>query len=445
MPASFPEDFLFGTATSSYQIEGSASVDGRGEGIWDHFSHQAGNVAGDETGDVAADHYRRFPEDVALLTEVHAAAYRFSISWPRIIPAGKGAVNSAGLDFYDRLVDELLENGIEPWPCFFHWDLPQALQDRGGWAHRDIVGRFSDFVSTVAGRIVDRTEHCLPLNEPSIFAILGHLVGHHAPGLRDLDTCVAASHHLNLATAAAARALRSFRSDLRIGNALALNWIEPGSDSGEDRDAAARRRAFMNDAFLQPFFDATYPEAVEHLFAPYTLEGDLEECRGQMDFIGVNYYTRLRVTSRDGAKLMDSAVLPVGDDAETTEMGWEIYPNGLRDQLIELSRRFPEVPLYVTENGVACPDKIAAGTVADSDRIAFLRRHLEACLEAIDAGANLRGYFVWSLLDNFEWAEGYEKRFGLVHVDDETQERIPKESYAWFGRLAQSKLLEDSD
>ena len=440
--ADFPEGFVFGAATSSYQIEGAVDADGRGESIWDQFSHTPGKVEGGDTGDVAADHYRRYREDIELLARAGLDAYRFSISWPRVYPRGWGSLNRAGLDFYERLVDSLLERNIEPWVCLFHWDLPRRVQSLGGWSERDTIGRFSDYALTVARRLADRVRFWMPINEPGIFAILGHLVGVHAPGIRNLDQCVAAAHHLNVATAAAADALRSVRNDLVIGNALALNWIEPATDSGSDVDAAARRDAFMNRAFLEPLFSGSYPEEVEELFQPWVLEDDLERCRGRLDFIGVNYYTRLKVVAREGAKLLESAMTPVDRAAEVTAMGWEVYPQGLRRQLTRLHEDFEGVPLYVTENGAAFDDQPdRGGRVDDSRRIDFLERHLASCQEAIESGVDLRGYFVWSLLDNFEWAEGYGKRFGIVRVDYDTLERTPKASYDWLRELVTSRQL----
>jgi beta-glucosidase len=432
----FPEGFVFGAATSSYQIEGAVDANGRGESIWDQFSHTPGKTDEGATGDVAVDHYRRYREDIELLARAGLDAYRFSISWPRVYPRGWGSINRAGLDFYDRLVDLLLERNIAPWACLFHWDLPRRVQSLGGWSTRDTVGRFSDYSLTVAERLADRVRFWMPVNEPSIFAILGHLVGLHAPGIRDLDQCVAAAHHLNLGTAAAADALRSVRNDLEIGNALALNWIEPTSDSGSDVDAAVRRDAFMNRAFLDPLFKGSYPEEVEELFRPWILDDDLDRMSGRLDFIGVNYYTRLRVAARKGAKLLDTTMTPVDRQAEVTAMGWEVFPQGLTLQLERLHEELAHVPLYITENGAAFDDEPGPdGRVDDPRRINFIQRHLASCQEALEAGVDLRGYFVWSLLDNFEWAEGYSKRFGIVRVDYDTLERIPKASYDWLRGL----------
>ena len=438
----FPEGFVFGAATSSYQIEGAVDADGRGESIWDQFSHTPGKIDGNATGDVATDHSRRYREDIELLARAGLDAYRFSVSWARVYPRGWGSMNRAGLDFYDRLVDSLLENNIEPWACLFHWDLPRRVQSLGGWSARDTIGRFSDYSLTVAERLADRVHFWVPINEPSIFAILGHLVGVHAPGIRDLDECVAVAHHLNVATAAAADALRSVGDDLEIGNALALNWIEPASDSGSDVDAAARRDAFMNRAFLEPLFRGSYPEEVEELFLPWILDDDLDRCCGRLDFIGVNYYTRLKVAAKKSARLLDSTMTPVDREAEVTAMGWEVCPQGLTRQLQRLHEDFPDVPLYVTENGAAFDDQPGpTDRVDDRRRIDFIERHLAACQEAIEAGIDLRGYFVWSLLDNFEWADGYGKRFGIVRVDYETLERTPKASYDWLRELATSRQL----
>jgi len=438
----FPAGFLFGFSTSAYQIEGAVAEDGRRPSVWDVFTHTPGAIEGGHTGDSACDHYHRYREDVALLRGARAGAYRFSVAWPRVMPDGHGVLNSRGLDFYDRLVDALLEAGVEPWPCLYHWDLPQGLEDRGGWRSRDTAWRFSDYASAVIARLGDRTRHLVLLNEPSIVAVFGHLLGKHAPGTRSPDACHAAMHHLNLATGLAAQAVRAARPSIEMGSALALNWIEPATDHDEDVEAALRLDQLFHCAFIEPATRGGYPKPVEERLKSWIGEGDLEACAGAFDFIGVNYYTRLLVTHRAGSRLFDCWIADPPLRSKRTEMDWEIHPDGLRLRLQSLRDAHPELPLYVTENGAAFADEPTTdGFVRDTDRIAFLESHLERCLDAVGRGVDLRGFFAWSLLDNFEWAEGYGKRFGLVGVDYESFARRPKASYEWFAKLAETGEL----
>jgi beta-glucosidase len=438
----FPKEFLFGASTSAYQIEGAVEEDGRAPSIWDAFSHAPGKVAGGATGDAACDHYHRYREDIALLRAARLDAYRFSIAWPRVSPEGRGAPNSRGLDFYERLVDELLESGIEPWPCLYHWDLPQALEDRGGWPNRDTAGRFGDYAAMVVARLGDRVRRLVLLNEPSIVAVFGHLVGTHAPGTRSVEACMATMHHLNLATGLAAQTVRAMRAGIELGSALALNWIEPATDRDDDVVAAQRLDELFHGAFLEPAMEGRYPRPLEEHVKSLVADGDLDAVHGAFDFLGVNYYTRLLVAHRRGGRLLECGVVDPPDRAKKTEMGWEVFPDGLRLRLVDLKERWPKLPLYVTENGAAFPDEPTTdGYVRDNDRIAYLEAHLERCLDAIGRGVDLRGYFVWSLLDNFEWAEGYTKRFGLVRVDYETFARLPKASHAWFAKVAETHEL----
>ena len=432
---SFPAGFLWGASTASYQIEGAANEDGRGKSIWDVFSHTPGRVKNGDTGDVACDHYHRWREDIDLLARGGFAAYRFSTAWPRILPAGGGAIEPRGLDFYDRLVDELIARHIEPWLCLFHWDLPQALQEQGGWTNRDVCQKFADYARIVAKRLGDRVKHWATFNEPNVHAVFGHGVGTHAPGLTGLPNMMAAVHHQNLAHGRALQALRAEHPDLRLGTVVNQHPARPASEREEDRRAAERFGALYNGACLDPLLKGTYPEPVAAEFAPLISDGDLADIRQPMDFLGVNYYAPMYV-ARAPESVFGAwyGAAPAG--TRFTAIGWPIDAGGLSEMLIYLRDRYGDLDLYVTENGACCDDPVAAdGAVHDQDRIAYLRAHLAAARHAIDAGVKLRGYFVWSLLDNFEWAEGYSRRFGIVHVDYATLKRTPKRSYDYLAKI----------
>lgn len=438
----FPKDFLWGASTASYQIEGAFDEDGRGPSIWDTFSHTPGKVANGDTGDVACDHYHRYPEDVALMKSLGIDAYRFSTAWPRLFPEGRGEVNPKGRDFYDRLIDAVLEAGIAPWLCFYHWDLPQALQDRGGWTERDTALHFVDYAAYVAEAYGDRVDHFVMMNEPNVVALVGHLFGVHAPGLRDLSAFGAATHHLNLAQGMALERLREGRSEWKLGTVLNLQPVHPASSEAGDEQAAALFDAVWNRNWLEPLFRGSYPFLTENLITPHLKDGDLRQVRQPLDFLGMNLYTRLRIEAHNGS-LAGIREAPAPEGAELTAMGWEVYPDALFDQLLDLKENYDNPPVYITENGAAFPDRVTdEGRIEDSDRIAFLEGYLEAAHRALEAGVNLKGYFVWSLLDNFEWAEGYDKRFGIVYVDYDTQQRIPKASFEWFGRVVNEGRLE---
>ncbi len=428
----FPADFIWGASTSSYQIEGAVDVDGRGKSIWDIFSHTPGRVKGGDTGDVACDHYHRWAEDIDLLARGGFAAYRFSTAWPRILPAGAGAVESRGLDFYDRLVDGLVGRGITPWLCLYHWDLPQALQDQGGWLNRDIAEKFADYAGVVVRRLGDRVKHWATFNEPNIHAMFGHGLGEHAPGVKGLANMLAAMHHQNLAHGRAVQVLRAEAAGLHIGTIVSLQRARPSSDSPEDRRAAERFDAMWNGACLEPQMTGAYPAPIAADFAPLIAPGDLPTIQQSLDFIGVNYYSPMHVA--DAPQSLFGAwfgAAPAG--TRVTAMGWPIDASALTEELIFLSKRYGGPSLYVTENGACFDDIVAAdGVVHDEDRAAYLREHLAAASGAIASGIKLRGYFVWSLLDNFEWQEGYSRRFGIVRVDFATQKRAPKASYRWL-------------
>jgi beta-glucosidase len=434
----FPKGFLWGASTSAYQIEGAATDDGRGPSIWDVFSHEPGRIADGSNGDVACDHYHRYREDVGLVAQAGFGAYRFSTSWPRILPQGTGAVNAPGLDFYDRLVDALLAKKIEPWLCLYHWDLPQALQARGGWLSRDIADWFADYARVTARRLGDRVKHWAMFNEPNVHAIFGHGFGQHAPGLKGRANAVAAIHHQNLAQGKAIAALRAEHRDFALGTVLSLQPCLPVTDSAADRQASIVWDALWNRACLDPLMRGQYPDALAADYAPLVKPGDLEITRKAIDFLGINYYAPMHQRA-DPNGLVGTNWGPAPPGAGQTGMGWPIEPEGLHTQLMELRRDYGNPAMYVTENGAAFEDKPDPdGVVDDEARLAFIRVHLEAARRAIDDGANLKGYFVWSLLDNFEWGFGYTERFGIVRVDYPTQKRIPKASYRWLAAQAKA-------
>lgn len=434
----FPDGFLWGAATSAYQIEGSPLADGAGPSTWHRFSHTPGLVANGDTGDVACDHYRRWRDDVALMAELGLGAYRFSIAWSRILPEGSGRVNSAGLDFYTRLVDALLEAGIRPCPTLFHWDLPAALNDRGGWLNRDIAGWFAEYAAVVFRALDDRVDLWVTLNEPWVVVDGGYLHGKLAPGHRSLFEAPIAAHHLLLAHGAAVQA---YRAEGRNAVGIVVN-LEPkhaASDEAPDRAARDRADAYTNHWYLDPVLLGRYPDAMPDLFGPAwpdVAPNDLVRIRQPIDFVGVNYYTRSVVCNAPLA-LPPRAGRVLVHGRTHTMIGWEVYPEGLTETLVAVRDRYGDLPLYVTENGAAFYDPPVVDAVGLSDplRVAYYRDHLRAALRAIEAGVDLRGFFAWSLLDNFEWAHGYAVRFGFVHVDYDTQKRTPKESARFYSEV----------
>lgn len=433
---SFPDDFLWGTATSAYQIEGAVGADGRGESVWDRFCRQPGRIRDGGSGAVACDHYHRWPEDVALLRELGVRAYRFSIAWPRLFPDGRGPLNRKGLDFYERLLDALLDAGIAAWATLYHWDLPQELQFRGGWLNRDTVHRFVDYAGAAADRLGDRVDHWLPMNEIAVVAWMGHATGVHAPGLADRGAFLAALHHLNLAQGLAIEALRRESGRWRIGPAVNLMPVVPADDSQGAADAAFRVDALWNGAVLEPLLEGRYPETVADAVQPYVADGDLERIRQPVDFVGVNHYGRAHARL-DRDSVLGVGLAPPPPGTPTTAMGRPIDGEALREILRRLKDRYGNPPVYVTENGAAFDDRVDAhGRIRDGERVAYLEQYLSALAAARDDGCDVRGYFLWSLLDNFEWAEGYTKRFGLAHVDFATQTRTPKASFRWYAALA---------
>jgi beta-glucosidase len=435
----FPDGFHWGTATASYQIEGAFMADGRGESIWDRFAHTPGRVKNGHTGDVACDSYHRFGEDIALMREMNLGSYRFSIAWPRVQPDGRGAANAKGLDYYRRLVDAVRAAGLRPFPTLYHWDLPQALEDAGGWPARDTAGRFAEYAEIVT-RALDAVDDWMIFNEPSVFTVLGYLLGNHAPGRTNVEDMLRATHTVNLAQADAFKAMKAVRNDLRIGSAFNMAPCEPASDSLEDVAAAERWHSIMNVWFVDPPLRGRYPEAFL-AGLPADIMGiepdDLGRIRTAFDFLGINLYTRARIAHQPGLPYGLDATQVATTEGPVTDFGWEVWPDALYDMLMRVTRDYETPVLEVTENGCAYGDAPGPeGRVRDERRIDFYRGYLEAVHRAISDGADVRGYHAWSLLDNFEWAEGYTQRFGLVWMDFETQERTLKDSGRWYGTVA---------
>lgn len=437
----FPDGFCWGTATASYQIEGAWDEDGKGESIWDRFSHTAGRIKNGDTGDVACDHYHRFREDVAIMKALNLNSYRFSLSWPRIQPTGRGPANEKGLDFYRQLIDELLAADIRPFVTLYHWDLPQTLEDEGGWPNRDLAGRFSDYAEIVVRALGDRARHWMIFNEPKVFTVMGYLVGIHAPGRREREGFLRASHTVNLAQGRAFAAMKAIDSSAEISSAFNLSPCEPLTDSAEDAEATRRWDAFVNRWFLEPALLGRYPDAFPGGVPADEMgirEGDAEAMRAPLDFIGINLYTRSLVKAVKDGNLDASDGSPGGGpDGPRTDFHWEVWPDALYRQIMAVTRDYDAPTIEITENGCSYGDgPDAHGVVNDTRRIAFHAGYLEAVARAIGEGARVRGYHAWTLMDNFEWAEGYEQRFGLVHCDHATQKRIIKASGRWYGDAA---------
>jgi beta-glucosidase len=437
----FPDDFLWGAATSAYQIEGSPLADGAGASIWHRFAHTPGRVAGGDTGDVACDHYRRFKDDVAMMRDLGLNAYRFSIAWSRVLPEGTGRVNRKGLDFYERLVDALLEAGIVPSATLYHWDLPAALDDRGGFLNRDAASWLAEYARVVVRALDDRVPMWTTLNEPWVVMDGGYLHGVLAPGHRNLYEAPRVAHHLLLAHAAAVEAYRA-EGRHRIGLVVNLEPKDPASTSDDDLAATARAEAYMNRQFLDPVFLGRYPEELPGIYGdawPEIPSADLERVKAPIDFLGINYYTRGVTHSDPDAFPLRASTVRV-PDAEYSDTGWEVRPESLTDMLLRVRDRYPAIPIYLTENGIALPEPATVPDgYEDPRRIAYLRNHLGAVRAARAAGVDVRGYFAWSLLDNFEWSHGFSKRFGLVHVDYRTQKRTPKASARFYAEVIRTQ------
>ncbi|HEY9152599.1 MAG TPA: GH1 family beta-glucosidase [Anaerolineales bacterium] len=441
----FPKKFVWGAATSAYQIEGAWNADGKGRSIWDTFSHKPGKIVHNETGDVAVDHYHRYKDDVRLMADLGLKAYRFSIAWTRILPEGTGKINPKGLAFYDRLVDELLKHNIEPYACLFHYDLPQALQDKGGWPNRETAYAFADYAGVVSDHLTDRVKVIFTHNEPWVTSILGYFLGQHAPGTKDPVAGIKALHHLLLSHGLAYEAIRaSAKQPVKIGITLNLNPMYPATESKKDYEAAQRVDALVNRSVLDPLLKGTSPihefKLVKMLTGSLIKDGDLEKIK-QVDVLGVNYYSR--------SVLKHEAKFPLVSAAQTFPEGneysgmWEIYPEGMYEILMRIRKDYqPACDLMVTENGVPVPDGIDFdGRVRDERRIRYLQNHIAQVHRAIKDGVPVKGYFHWSLMDNFEWALGYGPRFGLVHVDYKTLKRTVKDSGKWFAKVIQDNAV----
>jgi beta-glucosidase len=433
-----PSEFVWGAATAAYQIEGAANEDGRGESVWDRFCATPGKVRNGDSGAVACDFYHRYPGDIALMRELGLDAFRFSIAWPRILPDGRGRVNEAGLDFYDRLVDELLASGITPFPTLFHWDTPQALEDAGGWTSRATAEAFVEYAEVVAARLGDRIDHWTTHNEPWVVAWIGHARGEHAPGRTSDADAIAAAHHLLLSHGWAVEALRRAAPHAEVGIALNLEHVDPASESPADVEAAREMDDTANRWFLDPVFRGEYPSDLLARYEPPLHDGDLAAISAPIDFLGVNNYFRFVVQASSNGGGPHVVHDP---EWQRTDMGWEVYPDGLYRLLTRVARDYSPPAMYVTENGAAFGDILSHdGRVHDPERVEYIESHVDAVLRAAADGAPMKGYFVWSFLDNFEWSLGYSKRFGIVYVDYPTQERVPKDSfYRYRDLIARSR------
>ena len=432
----FPADFRWGVSTSSYQIEGAAKEGGRSESIWDRFCSEPGRILDGSSGAEACDHYHLWPQDLDLAQSLGVNAYRFSIAWPRVIPGGRGAVNAAGLDFYDRLVDGMLARGLQPWATLYHWDLPQVLQEQGGWLNRDTVAAYLEFTDAITRRLGARVKHWITHNEPWCACFMSYWEGVHAPGGKVFKDALLANHHVLLSHGQAIPLIRANCADAQVGITLSLHPISAASDSEADREALKRHDGLRNRWFLDPLHGRGYPADMLKLFgnqAPNVLPGDMEAIAAPTDFLGVNYYFPEIVADAPGVEPIQTRLVE-RHGVERTAFGWEVSPEGMVDLLTRIQRDYaPKVPIYLTENGSTYDDVLLAdGTVQDEERRSYLIRHLDALKTAMAHGVEVRGYFAWSLLDNFEWAAGYTRRFGLAYVDYPTQARILKASGHWY-------------
>jgi beta-glucosidase len=442
----FPKDMQWGTATASYQIEGAADKGGRGVSIWDTFSKTPGNVVNGDNGDVACDSYHRYEEDVELMKDLGIDVYRFSVAWPRILPNGTGEVNQEGLDYYHRLVDKLLENGIEPMCTLYHWDLPQALQDKGGWGNRETIDAFVDYAELMFQEFSGKIKKWLTLNEPWCISFLSNFIGVHAPGNQDLQLATQISHHLLVAHGKTVQKFRELGNDGEIGFAPNTTWLEPYSNRQEDIDACNREIGWYIEWFMDPVFKGNYPDFMVDWFKKKGVEldiedGDMETINQPVDFLGINYYTGHIARYKENEGLLDWEMVEMNYDR--TDIGWPIFPEGFYNVLMRIKNSYGDIPIYITENGSCYNDEPENGSVKDSGRINYLQQHLTALSRAIASGVNVKGYITWSLMDNFEWAEGYTMRFGIVHVNYRTLERTKKDSFYWYKQTIANNWFEN--
>lgn len=440
----FPKEFLWGAATASYQIEGAWNEDGKGESIWDRFAHTPGTIYENQNGDIACDHYHRYEEDVELMAEIGLKAYRFSISWPRIFPEGRGKLNPKGVYFYEKLIDKLLEKNIKPAITLYHWDLPQALEDKGGWLNRDTAKYFSEYANFMFYKFGDVVPIWITLNEPFVSAFLGYAWGWHAPGKKDMKGAFVAGHNMLLAHGLAVQAYRDGGYKGNIGITINVATVYPETNSEEDLKAAEKQDAFGNRWFIDPIFKRKYPEIIWKILEENNWSfdfpiSDFDIISSPIDFMGINYYTRNIVAYDKNSHL---GVKRVEGPNEHTDMGWEVYPDGLYDILIQLYRDY-KIPIYITENGAAYNDTVEDGRIRDINRLNYLKEHIKRTYFAIRDGVDLRGYFVWSLMDNFEWAHGYSKRFGIIYVDYNTQKRILKDSAYFYKKVIEENGVDE--
>lgn len=441
----FPKEMKWGVATAAYQIEGAATEGGRGPSIWDTFSKTPGKVINGDNGDIACDSYHRYEEDVKLMKELGVDTYRFSVSWPRIFPEGVGKVNREGLDYYHRLVDCLLENGIEPMCTLYHWDLPQVLQDQGGWGNRETIDAFVAYAELMFKEFGDKIKQWLTINEPWCVSFLSNYIGVHAPGNKDLQLATQISHHLLVAHGKAVQKFRELGVQGEIGFAPNTTWLEPYSTKQEDIDACNREIGWYVEWFMDPVFKGTYPDFMVEWFKKKGVEleiqeGDMESINQPIDFLGINYYTGHIARYKENEGLLDWEFVEMNYDR--TDIGWPIFPEGFYKVLMRIKENYGDVPIYITENGSCYNDEPENGIVQDDGRISYLEQHLTALSRAIKSGVPVKGYITWSLLDNFEWAEGYTMRFGVVHVNYRTLKRTPKESYYWLQQTIANNWFE---
>jgi beta-glucosidase len=441
----FPEDMKWGAATASYQIEGAANEDGRGKSIWDTFCETPGKVLNGDSGEVACDSYHRTSEDVAIMKDLGIDLYRFSIAWPRIFPTGIGEVNQKGLDYYHQLVDELLANGIEPMVTLYHWDLPQALQDKGGWDNRDTIDAFVNYAEVMFKEFSGKVKKWITFNEPWCVSFLSNYLGIHAPGNRDLQLAVNVAHHLHVAHGRTVQKFRELGFEGDIGFAPNTTWLEPFSNKQEDTEACRRGIGEFIEWFFEPVFKGTYPQFLVDWFSKKgvtvpILDGDMQDIHQPIDFVGINYYNGSVARYKENSGLFDFETIDNG--FERTDIGWPIYPQGFYKVLTYITEQYGNVPIYITENGACYNDEPVDGRVRDDRRINFLKQHLVSLQRSIESGVNIKGYISWSLMDNFEWAEGYSKRFGIVFVNYRTLERIKKDSFYWYKQTIRNNYFE---